>query len=207
MAPAKQAPNSKQYVFIESGPQPPDVQKTIRRHVMGEFIRQRRVRLQEGLRPATSLPFSWKSSNLETADDAISPQSWRTQGQILRTLRQRRAPNKTPDDQFLALFQSPVVGGHGELSPCVCPTPDFVRLGDIGTVVDRGTPSYPQKSQSIYSAVGICRSCGHQLIWSEAAASSVDRQVSRFEANVPDPFAVYPIQKAPHMHKLIHHCE
>ena len=165
MAPAKQAPHSKQYVFIESGPQPPDVQKTIRRHIMSEVIRQRRVRLQERLRPATSLAFSWKSSNLKTADGAISPQ------------------------------------------PCVCPTPDFVRLGDIGVVVDRGTPSYPQKPQSTYSAAGTCRSCGHQLIWSEAAASSVDCQVSRFEANVPDPFAVYPIQKAPHMHKLIHHCE
>jgi hypothetical protein len=265
MAPAEQAPRSTQYVFIESGPQAPDAQKTIRRHVMSDFTRRRRIRLQERLRPATSLSFSWKSSNLKTADDAISPEPWSTQGQdpaineseskldndqqcetevfrpdwsaaefqvsniadsshaqekatrlpgskyvtrqILRTPRQRIAPSKAPEDQLPAFFQSSVVSGHGELSPCVCPTLDLVQSGDIEAVLDRGTPSYPQKTQSIYSAAGICRSCGGQLIWSEAAASSVGRQVSRFEANAPDPFAVYPIQKAPHMHRLIYHCE
>jgi hypothetical protein len=273
MALTKQAPNSTHYVFIESGPQASDAQKKIRRHVMSEFTRQRRIRLHERVRPATSLSFSWKSSNLETADDVIGPEPSSTQEQdlainepelmldndqscetkvfqpgwnaikfriskfadpsharekakrlpgskyvtrqILRTPRQKIAPSKAPSDQFLAFSQSPVVGGHGEpvvgghgeLSPCVCPTPDLVQLGDVGAVLDRGTPSYPQKSQSIYSAVGICRSCGCQLIWNEAAASSTDRQVSRFEANVPDPFAAYPIRKAPHMHKLIHHCK
>src|SRR5436309_1164604 len=85
MAPAKQAPNSAQYVFIESGPQAPDVQQTIRRHVMSEFTRQRRIRLQERLRPATSLPFSRKSSNVETAGGAFSPEPWSTQGQDLAT--------------------------------------------------------------------------------------------------------------------------
>ena len=254
MAPAKQAPDPTQYVFVESGPQAPDARKTIRRQVMSEFTRQRRVRLQERLRPAMPLSFSWRSLNDETADDAISPEPWSTQGQgltvnesesrldndqscetkvsrpdwnatkfqisniadpetkcvtrqILQTPRQRIAPNKAPDDQFLAFSKSPVDRGDRELSPCVCPTPDLVRLGDIGAVVDPGTPSYPQKSQPIYSAAGICRSCGCQPIWSEAAASSVDRQVSRSEANVSDPLTLCPIPKAPHIHKLIYHCE
>jgi hypothetical protein len=265
MAPAKKAHNSTHYVFIESGPQAPDTQKKIRRHVMSEFTRQRRIRSQERLRPATSLSFSWKSSNLKTTDDAISPEPWSTQEQdlainepearldndqscetkafrpgwnaikfrisnfadpshareeakrlpgskyvtrrILRTPQQKITPSKDPGDQPLAFSQSPVVGGHGEPSPCVCPAPDLVQLGDVGAVSDRDTPSYPQKPQSIYSAAGTCRSCGRQLTWSEAATSPVDRQVSRFEVNVLDPFAAYPIRKAPHIHKLIHHCE
>jgi hypothetical protein len=265
MAPAKRAPNSMQYVFVESGPQAPSVQKKIRRHVMSEFTRQRRIRLQERLRPATSFSFRWKSSNLETVDDAISPEPWSPQEQdlainepeprldndqsceakvfqpgwnaiqfrisnfadpshareeakrqpgnkyatrrILRTPRQKTTPGKDSGDQPLAFSQSPVVSRHGEPSPCVCPTPNLIQPGDVGAVSDRDTPSYPQKPQSIYSAAGICRSCGCQLIWSEAATSPVDCQVSRFEANIPDPFAAYPIRKAPHIHKLIHHCK
>jgi hypothetical protein len=232
---------------------------------MSEFIRQRQVRSQERLRPATSLSFRWKSSNLEAADDTISPGPWTTQGRdlaisepeprlsndqpcemkafqpgwnarklpisniadpshargkatrlseskymtrrILQTPRQRAAPKKASDYQFLAFFQSQTVGGDGEFSLCACPTSDLARLGGFGAIVDRGTPSHPQKPPSIYGAAGICRSCGCRLIWGGAAATSIDRQVPRFEANVPDPFAVYPIPKTPHMHRLIHHCE